>query len=342
MDVYNEKRDSHILPLITVIVPVYNAELYLARCVDSITKQTYKNLEIILVNDGSSDSSEKLCEKLALSDGRIKVIHQHNGGSSIARNSGLKASNGEFIGFVDSDDWIELNMLETMVGFALKSHLSVVECGIIRSTIYDKGTLRKYNEDQIETIETREKALERIIANQSFAVWRRIYHRSVIDSMSFIPHKIHQDVFFTIDVLKKVENIGFIDMPLYIYYVENNNSIIRGNYNIQKLRSIDAGIYVVENTGSYGERIRNLAKKYVIIFLSYNYNSIFLHGELDGDYYYRKHIKKTIKENLSMKSYTIYGLIISILPFYLYKIFLNVNMSRISLQRKFLKFLKNV
>jgi len=326
------------LPLISVIIPVYNVELYLNRCVESLTKQTYKNIEIILINDGSTDSSGKLCENFALLDQRIKVIHQQNGGSSIARNSGLEVARGEYISFVDSDDWIELNMLDSMLSFALENKLKVIECGMVRSTNYNKENIKDYS----ERIETREEALERIIANQNFAVWRRIYHRSIIENMSFIPYKIHQDVFYTIDVINKVEKIGYIHSPLYIYYVENNTSIIRGNYNLKKLRSIDAGIYVVENTLSYNSKIRDIAKKYVIIFLTYNYNSIFMQNELDEDYHFRKLIKKTIKENLSFNSFTLYGIIISISPFQHYNLFLKVNIYRISLQRKFLKFIKNV
>lgn len=335
---YNKKKNSNNLPLISVIIPVYNVELYLHRCVESLTNQTYKNLELIFVNDGSTDSSGKLCEKFALLDDRIKIIHQSNGGSSIARNSGLKVAKGEYISFVDSDDWVELNMLETMISFALESNLKVIECGVARSINYNKDNTGDYG----RTIETKEVALERIITTQSFAVWRRIYHRSVVENMLFIPYKIHQDVFFTIDVINKMETIGYIPAPLYIYYVENATSIIRSHYNIQKLRSIDAGIYVLENTLCYDSEIVNIAKKYVIIFLSSNYNAIFMNGELDADFYFRKQIKNTIRENLNFKSYTLYGLIIAILPFDLYNIFLNINTTRIGLQLKFLKFIKNV
>ncbi len=106
--------------LLSVIIPVYNVESYLERCLDSIINQTYKNLEIILVNDGSTDKSESICNYYAKKDNRIIVINQENGGSSIARNTGLKNCNGEFIGFVDSDDWLKLNMFYILYpGFIL-------------------------------------------------------------------------------------------------------------------------------------------------------------------------------------------------------------------------------
>ena len=103
---------NSISDLISIIIPVYNVAVYLPRCLDSILAQTYKNLEIILVDDGSKDNSGKVCDEYALKDSRIKVIHQKNQGVSVARNAGLRIAKGDYIGFVDSDDYIETNMYE--------------------------------------------------------------------------------------------------------------------------------------------------------------------------------------------------------------------------------------
>ncbi len=114
--------------LISIIVPVYNVEQYLEKCVKSIIRQTYKNIEIILIDDGATDSSGKICDKLKLKDNRIKVIHKENGGLSDARNAGLKVAKGEYIGFVDSDDYIKEDMFETLYNLNKKynSEISIV------------------------------------------------------------------------------------------------------------------------------------------------------------------------------------------------------------------------
>lgn len=113
---------------ISVIVPVYNVMAYLTRCVDSIRKQTYRNLEILLVDDGSTDNSGALCEKFALEDKRIRVFHKENGGSSSARNLGIEKATGDFIGFVDSDDYIEPEMYERLLAMLLEENLLVAQC----------------------------------------------------------------------------------------------------------------------------------------------------------------------------------------------------------------------
>ena len=115
--------------LISVIVPVYNVENYLDKCIESIVNQTYKNLEIILVDDGSLDSSSKICDEWAVKDNRIKVIHKTNGGVSSARNEGLKNANGDFIAFVDSDDWLELNMYEKLISKQKETNTDIVFSG---------------------------------------------------------------------------------------------------------------------------------------------------------------------------------------------------------------------
>ena len=116
--------------LISVIVPVYNVEDYLDRCINSIINQTYKNLEIILVDDGSTDSSGRKCDDFALKDDRIKVLHKENGGVSSARNAGLDVATGDYIGFVDSDDTIESNMYELLFNNAIEYHTKVSSCQI--------------------------------------------------------------------------------------------------------------------------------------------------------------------------------------------------------------------
>ena len=111
--------------MISIIVPVYNVEKFLIQCVESICNQTHKDIEIILVDDGSTDSSSQICDELAQKDRRVIVIHKENGGSTSARNAGLKVSKGEYVGFVDSDDWIEPNMYERLLNLCVSEHADV-------------------------------------------------------------------------------------------------------------------------------------------------------------------------------------------------------------------------
>lgn len=326
-------------PLISVIVPVYNVEEYLSRCIESILNQNYRDLELILVDDGSTDNSVELANHYIKKDSRVKLFRQSNQGSSIARNTGLSYAQGEYISFVDSDDWILPQMLGTMLNIAIENNLEVVECESVRSTDYKKLDTLKPQSNTRHRIETKEESLARVIKNQNFAVWRRIYHKSIIENLKFIPHKIHQDVFFTIDILKKIKQQGYIKTPLYIYNVENT-SIIRSPYNQKKLDAIDAVFYVINQTENFNDKVKINAKKHVIQVLRYHYHELFTHDYLDPEYKVRKSIRKEISKNLSSKSWSMYGTLINLLPFKMYRIFLWLNKYRISAQVYLLKLLR--
>ena len=130
-------------PLISVIVPVYNVEKYLENCVNTLVKQTYRNIEILLINDGSTDKSGWLCEELAQKDERIKVFHKPNGGLSDARNYGVEKANGEYIGFVDSDDYVHELMYEKLLNAIITSNADMSECTVTR--VYKNTTIDFYN-----------------------------------------------------------------------------------------------------------------------------------------------------------------------------------------------------
>lgn len=135
---------------ISVIVPIYNADRYLERCLSSIIGQTYKNLEIICVDDGSTDNSLAICNKYSLLDNRIKVIHKNNGGVTSARKAGMKIASGEWVGFVDSDDWLELYAYERMIKKGEKKDVTLI-CGNFRRNYENHSIdyISKFNEDQL-------------------------------------------------------------------------------------------------------------------------------------------------------------------------------------------------
>lgn len=330
--------NNSIAPKISVIVPVYNVESYIARCLNSILNQTYKHLEIILVNDGSTDKSEEICNSFLEKDARIKIFNIENSGSSIARNIGLDNATGEFIGFVDSDDWIQKDMFSIMINYAMENSLKVVECNSINSTELKKEKIVKI----FNKIEDREVALERILKLKRFAVWRRLYHSSTLKNKFFIPNILHQDVYYTIDIINEIDKIGYLSNPFYIYNVENMDSVIRGKYSLKKLKSMDAGTYVVENTKQYNFKIKKLAKQYLIKFLKDHYNSLFIYNNLDKDFFYRKKIRQLIIKHQTLENFSFYGYTVKLLPFKFYALFQKINLKRIDVQIKLHKIINNV
>lgn len=317
-------------PLISIIIPVFNVEDYLERCLNSLINQSYKNIEIILVNDGSTDNSGIICDKYVKKDSRIKVNHIKNGGSSIARNTGLKMAKGAFIGFVDSDDWVMPDLFSTLLSFAIDKDLSVVECSSVESI-----ALKNHNysdNSKFGIIESKHDTLIRVIKNKRFAVWRRIYKADLLKDRYFKKHILHQDVYYTMDVLNEVDKIGFIDKPLYIYNVENENSVIRSKYSLKKLNSIGAGEYVVLATVNESEEIQCSAKQYFFQFLTSHYNHLFANNALDKNFIHRNKIRKQLTKHHSLKCFNFFAFIIILLPKSIYKYFLVVNKKRIQFQ----------
>lgn len=205
--------------LISIIVPVYNVEEYLPRCLDSILDQTYKNLEIILVDDGTKDASDKICDGYAAKDSRIKVIHKENGGLSSARNAGIDIAKGEYLGFVDSDDWIEPEMYETLLSLAQKYDVKLV-CG----GRYDFSSRR--NEKSIglcpqkEEVVTGMELLGRTFTwqNCDSAAWDKLYHRSLFETIRYPVGLVNEDVAIFYKLAELADRAAMCDKPLYNYF----------------------------------------------------------------------------------------------------------------------------
>ena len=325
-------------PLVSVIVPVYNVAPFLDRCIKSILNQTCPSLELLLIDDGSTDNSLEICQKLGETDTRIRIFKQENQGSSVARNLGLDHASGTYIAFVDSDDWIAAEMLEAMVSSAQANALSVVECAARTSVqIRKEGAVSTpADPGSLLSIESMEQTMERLIDHLNFAVWRRIYHRDSIGELRFIPRKIHQDVFFTLDVLNSLDKIGYISIPYYNYNIDNE-SVIRSPYNSKKLDAIDAIYYVTDQTAQYGPSVRRSAMKHVAEALVYHYDSLFRNPDLDPDGSRRKEIRNNISKNLVPGTRSLYPMLAKVLPPRLYSLFLRLNQKRISLQTALLK-----
>lgn len=225
---------------VSIIVPVYKVEAYLNRCIDSLINQTLKEIEIILVNDGSPDNCPQICDDYVKRDSRIKVIHKKNEGLGFARNSGLQIANGEFVAFVDSDDFVDINMYEVLYNTAKLNKLDTVFC----NCSYNRDSvIKERNEVDKLTIfegkkEIRQFLLDMIGPEPSYknnvkylmSVWRAIYSNELLkqERIKFCSERefISEDIIFHIDYLPKSDKVGFVPEHFY-FYCYNENSLTK-------------------------------------------------------------------------------------------------------------------
>lgn len=205
--------------LLSVIVPVYKVEAYLPRCVDSILAQSYQNLQVILVDDGSPDGCGNICEEYAARDSRVEVIHKKNGGLSSARNAGLDIARGEYIAFVDSDDWIEPNTYAEMLAMAEQEGVKLV-CAGRYDVDGETGQKEKGLCPPKREVISGEDLVKRIFTwdNIDSAAWDKLYHRTLFENQRYPEGKIVEDVPVTYLIALEAGQAGMLDMPVYNYF----------------------------------------------------------------------------------------------------------------------------
>ena len=212
--------------LISVIVPAYNVEKYLARCLDSILTQTYTNIEVILIDDGSTDETGRICDDYAGKDERVKVIHQVNQGLAEVRNVGLREAKGEWIQFVDSDDWIEPNTLETCYRYAQEYNADIVSFQYIQET--DSGkSYSAVKEHKPPEVMTSEKALSVIFIPQfiDVAAWNKLVRKECYHGVVYPKGKLYEDTYTTYKVIANAERVLYITNEFY-HYLRRKDSIM--------------------------------------------------------------------------------------------------------------------
>lgn len=224
--------------LISVIIPIYNVEKYLDRCVDSIINQTYKNLEIILVDDGSPDNCPKMCDDYAEKDSRIKVVHKKNGGLSDARNAGMKVATGGYVSFIDSDDYVSLDFYEILLQTMIDNDSDIVECSVVK--FYENGKFDEYSDNLKVTNYETVDALDGLISENPFKqhVWNKLYKSSVALDIPYAVGKLNEDEFWTYQVFGKAKKVTRINKTMY-YYFQRNGSIMGNGYNIRRLDALE-------------------------------------------------------------------------------------------------------
>lgn len=202
--------------MISVIVPVYNVEKYLERCVKSIAAQTYKDLEILLIDDGSTDKSGKMCDDFQQTDSRIKAFHKQNGGLSDARNYGIEHSAGEFISFVDSDDYIDEKMLETLHRLITENDADLAVCSAMDVFEGKEVTqVKKIKEFNLNKVESYKYMLR---GDGIPSACNKLYKRQTVGNVRFPVGKLYEDGFFTPQILKRVEKTAVTSKPMYYYF----------------------------------------------------------------------------------------------------------------------------
>lgn len=224
---------------VSVIIPVYNTAKYLPKCLDSVINQTYQNLEIITVNDGSTDNSKAILENYTQKDPRLKIITQKNQGLSAARNAGLKIASGNFVTFVDSDDFIKSKMIEKMLGALEKSDADVAVCSF--KEIFPNKTIKNFNNHRYsQKVFSTESALKAMLKEEGFMVsaTMKLFPRLFFDHIKFPVGELHEDVGTTYKLVQKAQKIVFLPDEFYLY-THHQNSIINQTFDDRKFDLIE-------------------------------------------------------------------------------------------------------
>lgn len=224
---------------ISVIVPVYKVEPYLDKCISSIANQTYRNLEIILVDDGSPDSCPAMCDAWAEKDSRIRVIHKPNGGLSDARNAGMAVATGELMAFVDSDDWIAPDMYEHLYQRLTEDSSDIAACGV--QMIWENKTPSRMLTRDGNCVLNQEEAMRAIIEESWLKqpVWYKLYTTALVRDVLFPKGKCHEDVFWSYQAVGKAKKVSISDHIGY-YYLQRSGSIMGEGYSVKRLDAIEA------------------------------------------------------------------------------------------------------
>ena len=276
-------------PLISIIVPVYNVETYLAKCVDSILAQTYTNLEIFLVNDGSSDCCGKLCDEYAKEDKRIKVIHKKNGGLSDARNVAIDVTTGEFITFIDSDDYVTDDYIMT-----LYSLIEKYECKVsiaLYNTFVEGSKPKVVNRVYREDCQTNIKAIEEMFYQEKYdtASWAKLYHSSLFATGIRYPKGIvYEDLATTYLLIFQSDKVAFCNRRIYNYLLRRD-SIEGSSFSSKKM---DSALKVCELMESHLDILGKVMQAYQCRMMSFFFHLLL---KMPDGYEQRNMLYKRIK-----------------------------------------------
>lgn len=236
-------------PLISIIVPIYNVDNYLEKCLNSILKQTYKNLEIILIDDESLDRSGIICDKFAKKDSRIIVIHQKNQGVSGARNAGLNISHGEYIGFIDPDDYAHPELISNLFSAISESSADIAICG------YNTVGIRNDRFKLCNAVWSGEEALNKLVLNKEVTshLWNKLFRKKIFDGLRFDLGKRYEDVRLIHKLFMRAQRVVAIEETLYDYFLRTDSITGTTQYNNSQefIESLESRCEDLRDTNSY-------------------------------------------------------------------------------------------
>lgn len=321
------KSDSNYNDLVSIVVPIYNVELYIDDCINTLINQTYKKIEIILVDDGSTDNSQKICEEYAKQDSRIKVLHKENGGLSDARNKGLDVAQGKYIIFVDSDDFVNIYFVEKLYKSCVQNESDISVCKYQEIKSKKEAAWKKQINSNNRTMTGREYIIDMYNGESEklgFVAWNKIYKKDLFinNNIRYPKGKYYEDTFTTFRLLYTTKKITVINDTLY-YYRIREGSIMTSSIDLKKVYDgIEADIY---NAKFYDKENDD-----VLLALSLNYfyrETIELYYNIEK---MNKEAKKFVLENY-LQYWRVYhnklhGKIINEIKYYIfYYMFLIIN-----------------
>ncbi|GHV79691.1 hypothetical protein AGMMS49944_14820 [Spirochaetia bacterium] len=290
--------------LLSVIVPVYNVKPYLERCIESIIHQTYRNLDIIVVDDGSTDGSDAICDEYAKKDDRITVIHKQNGGLSDARNAGLAVAKGDLIGFVDSDDWLALDMYEVLIDNHVKTGADIVACGFydVRNNTYRKNTRDGlYDKD---TVLTAEAGLNLLVSDKihNYA-WNKIYTKELFKKHIFPVGKTFEDIYTMYKLFQEAALISIAGVYKY-YYFHRIGSIANTKKIKNDMERFEAASFrynELKDTATVNTTMLLQGMLTTIVYIYYNYPFLIRGNNKKMDSFTREHKNALISCSASLQ-----------------------------------------
>ncbi len=307
---------------VSIIIPIYNAEKYIKRCIDTIINQTYKNIEIIIINDGSTDNSINLINKYKNKDNRIIVINQKNAGVSVARNNGIKKSDGKYVMFVDIDDWIELTMVEEMVKIIKEQEVDIVRCNFFRN--YEDNTQKKgyyYDKDIINKKMNKQQIRDEILlqilnGKMPGYMWLLIIKKEIFQKLKPLNNDLAmmEDTIFYIDLLFNIDTLYIYNKYLYHYYCnfdsasKSKNNYLRNLDNILLVNKIEEDILHKFDYDKIGFLELNTAHAKMIEDICYN---LFKTNQKKDVMYYFNNIVNNDKVRLIMSKADLHRLVVN-------------------------------
>lgn len=329
---------------VSIIVPIYNVEMYLKRCIDSIINQTHTDLEIILVDDGSPDNCGNICDKYSEKDNRIRVIHKANGGLSDARNVGIDIASGEYLMFVDSDDWIAENAVEALLKEQKYSHADIVLGASIDvheengNIVKDRSSIKIGSREILD----RRSALEDMLLN-GWAAWNKLYKKYLFSNIRFPVGVINEDEAILLHVIMECNTIVKFGKPTYFYFLREE-SITTSQFNVKKMdwyyNCLNNCDYINKNYKELNEAAIYRLECSIIFLLFHMYQeSEKYKKEIDMikvtyNAYYKSFLRNKYNNRRRKIEVVIYKVILDLRIFEVFKFFYNTLRSMRKLTRK--------